>query len=62
MRWSKPLHAPTFLIDENRSPPSENLAHLTDQPVQLLRSCGVAPEQDQTPRLRLTKEGALAIS
>jgi hypothetical protein len=61
MRRSEALYAATLLINQDRRAAAERIAHLVDQTAQLLRRSDVAPEQDESPRLRLTEKSALAI-
>jgi hypothetical protein len=61
MRRSEALHPATLLINQDRRPPAEHIAHRVNQTAQLLRRTDVAPEQYESPRLRLTKKSALAI-
>jgi hypothetical protein len=61
MRRSEALHAAALLINQDRRPPAEHVAHLVNQAAQLLRRRNVATEQNESPWLRLTEKGALAI-
>ncbi len=61
LRRSKALDPPALLVDQDRSWPAEDIAHLADQAPQLIGRSGVAPKNNQTPRLRRAEKVTLGI-
>ena len=60
MRRGEALDAPPLLVDEYRGIAAHRVADGRDQAAQLRRRVDVAAEEDESPRLALVQECALA--
>jgi hypothetical protein len=61
MRRLQALDAPALLIDENRSMPTQRIAHSTGEAANLVRTVDVAGKEDDAPGLGLLQEPLLKL-